>query len=252
MLGGALRHADGGVDALRPHHAVIPRLAWLRRVRARSCTSCVHLSAPQPGMRKAGLSSVAWSALGRRETGQGSVDLWGWDPAGWRRAGPATGEHVQLGRVAGLARRCAARETPCAWLPADEQMTPRARCSASSCAMRLYAPRSLKENTACGCLMVSCGAPASSSPAVRPATSAASCECSRLELPWQAPASPSRFSSRVLPRRWDSRCALSRGVTTCTAAHSSGLPTRRGMIGPQAGAHAPQRHTRWPSVILAR
>ena len=49
----------------------------------------------------------------------------------------------------------AASATPCAWLPAEEQMTPRASCSADSEAILLYAPRSLNENTcrAAACLM---------------------------------------------------------------------------------------------------
>ena len=44
-------------------------------------------------------------------------------------------------------RYLAARATPCAWLPADEQMTPLASASSEICAMRLYAPRSLNEKT---------------------------------------------------------------------------------------------------------
>mmetsp|Transcript_8986 Transcript_8986/g.39550 ORF Transcript_8986/g.39550 Transcript_8986/m.39550 type:complete len:200 (-) Transcript_8986:72-671(-) len=41
----------------------------------------------------------------------------------------------------------AASAVPCAWLPADEQMTPLASDSFEICAMRLYAPRSLNEKT---------------------------------------------------------------------------------------------------------
>jgi hypothetical protein len=41
----------------------------------------------------------------------------------------------------------AAKATPCAWFPADEQMTPLSNCSRGSFAIMLYAPRNLKENT---------------------------------------------------------------------------------------------------------
>lgn len=41
----------------------------------------------------------------------------------------------------------AARATPWAWLPAEEQMTPFCRCSGVRLAILLYAPLSLKENT---------------------------------------------------------------------------------------------------------
>ncbi len=44
---------------------------------------------------------------------------------------------------------CAASATPCAWLPADAAMTPRARAAGERCAILLYAPRSLNENTGC-------------------------------------------------------------------------------------------------------
>ena len=44
---------------------------------------------------------------------------------------------------------CAASATPCAWLPALAQMTPRASSFGVRCAILLYAPRSLKEKTGC-------------------------------------------------------------------------------------------------------
>ena len=44
---------------------------------------------------------------------------------------------------------CAASATPCAWLPALAQITPRARLFGARCAILLYAPRSLKEKTGC-------------------------------------------------------------------------------------------------------
>ena len=37
--------------------------------------------------------------------------------------------------------------TPCAWLPAEAVITPCLSCAGVSCAMRLYAPRILYENT---------------------------------------------------------------------------------------------------------
>lgn len=43
----------------------------------------------------------------------------------------------------------AASATPCAWLPAEEQITPASSCSLLSCAILLYAPRSLKDLTGC-------------------------------------------------------------------------------------------------------
>jgi hypothetical protein len=43
----------------------------------------------------------------------------------------------------------AASATPCAWLPAEAQMTPRASAAGGRCAILLYAPRSLKLNTGC-------------------------------------------------------------------------------------------------------
>lgn len=43
----------------------------------------------------------------------------------------------------------AASATPCAWLPALEQMTPFSRASGEMAAMRLYAPRSLNDFTGC-------------------------------------------------------------------------------------------------------
>src|SRR5262249_48365676 len=48
---------------------------------------------------------------------------------------------------AGTPREPAANATPCAWFPAEAAMTPRRRIASSSCAMRLYAPRTLNENT---------------------------------------------------------------------------------------------------------
>src|SRR5690349_7722067 len=51
--------------------------------------------------------------------------------------------------VARASRRCAASATPCAWFPALAQITPRARRSGERCAILLYAPRSLNENTGC-------------------------------------------------------------------------------------------------------
>ncbi len=44
---------------------------------------------------------------------------------------------------------CAASATPCAWLPAEAAITPRSRAAGDSCAILLYAPRSLNENTGC-------------------------------------------------------------------------------------------------------
>jgi hypothetical protein len=46
-----------------------------------------------------------------------------------------------------LTRCLAASATPCAWLPAEEQITPLARCSSVKSAILLYAPRSLKDFT---------------------------------------------------------------------------------------------------------
>ncbi len=51
--------------------------------------------------------------------------------------------------VAATPRRCAARATPCAWLPALAHVTPRASRAGDRLAILLYAPRSLNENTAC-------------------------------------------------------------------------------------------------------
>ncbi len=51
--------------------------------------------------------------------------------------------------TAGMPRLRAASATPCAWLPAEAQITPRARPSSDRCAILLYAPRSLNENTGC-------------------------------------------------------------------------------------------------------
>ena len=50
-------------------------------------------------------------------------------------------------KTQGLTSREAARETPCAWLPAEEVITPRSLCSGVRLAILLYAPRSLKEKT---------------------------------------------------------------------------------------------------------
>ena len=44
---------------------------------------------------------------------------------------------------------CAASATPCAWLPALAATTPRARCPASSRAIRVYAPRILNDPVRC-------------------------------------------------------------------------------------------------------
>src|SRR3989338_1707199 len=44
---------------------------------------------------------------------------------------------------------CAESATPCGWFPAEAAITPRLSCSGVSCAILLYAPRSLKENTGC-------------------------------------------------------------------------------------------------------
>jgi hypothetical protein len=44
---------------------------------------------------------------------------------------------------------CAASATPCAWLPALAQITPRASSAGLRCAILLYAPRSLNEKTGC-------------------------------------------------------------------------------------------------------
>ena len=54
---------------------------------------------------------------------------------------------VQHGECCGRTRVRAASATPCAWLPADAQMTPRLSSSALSCASLLKAPRTLKLNT---------------------------------------------------------------------------------------------------------
>ena len=51
--------------------------------------------------------------------------------------------------VAGMPRRRAASATPCAWLPAEAQITPRWAMVSERCAILLYAPRSLNENTGC-------------------------------------------------------------------------------------------------------
>jgi hypothetical protein len=64
-----------------------------------------------------------------------------------------TASILTLGVVAGITitarqpRRCADSATPCAWLPADAQITPRARSCTLSPDILLYAPRSLKLNT---------------------------------------------------------------------------------------------------------
>ena len=49
-----------------------------------------------------------------------------------------------------LTSLAAASERPCAWLPAEEVMTPRASCSGDRLAILLKAPRSLNENTCAG------------------------------------------------------------------------------------------------------
>ena len=49
--------------------------------------------------------------------------------------------------VAGMPSRWQWKATPCAWLPAEAVITPRARASAGMCAILLYAPRSLNEKT---------------------------------------------------------------------------------------------------------
>jgi hypothetical protein len=74
--------------------------------------------------------------------------------------------------------RCAASATPCAWLPAEAAITPRARSAAERWAILLYAPRSLNEKTLC----------------------------------WS-----SRFRSTRLPSRRDSVGASSRAVSTATS-----------------------------------
>ena len=51
--------------------------------------------------------------------------------------------------TAEVPRRCAASATPCAWLPADEQMTPAVSCSGVRLAILLKAPRNLNEKTGC-------------------------------------------------------------------------------------------------------
>ena len=71
------------------------------------------------------------------------------------RRAPSTAATLMCGVVTGMTivawqpRRCAASATPCAWLPADAAITPRARSAADRCAILLYAPRSLNENTLC-------------------------------------------------------------------------------------------------------
>mmetsp|Transcript_7739 Transcript_7739/g.27204 ORF Transcript_7739/g.27204 Transcript_7739/m.27204 type:complete len:380 (+) Transcript_7739:493-1632(+) len=59
--------------------------------------------------------------------------------------GVVTGMHTTA-LVPSLA---AARDTPWAWLPAEEQITPALSWDSVSWAMQLYAPRSLKLNTGC-------------------------------------------------------------------------------------------------------
>ena len=51
--------------------------------------------------------------------------------------------------VALMPRRFAASATPCAWLPADAAITPRAFSSSVNFAILLYAPRTLKEPVIC-------------------------------------------------------------------------------------------------------
>src|SRR5678816_981810 len=51
--------------------------------------------------------------------------------------------------VAGMPRHRAASATPCAWLPAEAQITPRRAMVSDRCAILLYAPRTLNENTGC-------------------------------------------------------------------------------------------------------
>src|SRR3954464_15481245 len=46
-------------------------------------------------------------------------------------------------------RRWADNATPCAWLPAEAAMTPRASAAGERRDILLYAPRSLNENTDC-------------------------------------------------------------------------------------------------------
>ena len=48
---------------------------------------------------------------------------------------------------ASIPRRRAASATPCAWLPAEAATTPRAASASSIRTIRLYAPRTLNENT---------------------------------------------------------------------------------------------------------
>ena len=51
--------------------------------------------------------------------------------------------------VAGMPRRFAWQATPCAWLPAETAITPRARSPASSARSLFSAPRSLKDAVNC-------------------------------------------------------------------------------------------------------
>ena len=51
--------------------------------------------------------------------------------------------------VAGQPNAFAASATPCAWLPAEDAMTPQARSSGVRLAILIYAPRTLKEPVFC-------------------------------------------------------------------------------------------------------
>jgi hypothetical protein len=56
---------------------------------------------------------------------------------------------VGMTMQARMPRRCAANATPCAWLPAEAAMTPRALSASLKPEILLYAPRNLNEKTGC-------------------------------------------------------------------------------------------------------
>jgi hypothetical protein len=66
-------------------------------------------------------------------------------PSHFEACGAASGITI----VALMPRRVAWYATPCAWLPADAQITPRARSAASRVMSLLQAPRSLNEPVCC-------------------------------------------------------------------------------------------------------
>ena len=72
-----------------------------------------------------------------------------------------------MNTVAAMPSACAARATPCAWLPALAATTPRARCSASNRAILVYAPRILNEPVRCRFSHLNQTGPAHSSDSAR-------------------------------------------------------------------------------------